>query len=104
MKKRRPEGENDANSASISKGSSNSSISDATDFDFIPRHEAIERLAYKLYEERGCTPGWEIEDWLAAECEIDALFSNGTGEEAAPGASMFTGKDSAFDSDREQSL
>ena len=104
MKKRRPERENAANSASISGGSSNSSISDATDVDFIPRHEAIERLAYKLYEERGCAPGGEIEDWLAAEREIDALFANGTGEEATPDASMFTGKDSAFDSDREHSL
>ena len=26
--------------------------------------------AYELYEQRGCTPGQEAEDWLAAEREV----------------------------------
>jgi hypothetical protein len=30
----------------------------------------IRRRAYELYEQRGCTPGRENEDWLVAEREI----------------------------------
>jgi len=30
----------------------------------------IRRRAYQLYEQRGCTPGRENEDWLVAEREI----------------------------------
>jgi hypothetical protein len=30
----------------------------------------IRMRAYELYEQRGCTPGQEAEDWLAAECEV----------------------------------
>jgi hypothetical protein len=26
--------------------------------------------AYELYEQRGCTPGQEIDDWFAAEREV----------------------------------
>jgi hypothetical protein len=26
--------------------------------------------AYELYEERGCAPGWETEDWFRAEREV----------------------------------
>lgn len=32
--------------------------------------EEIRRRAYELYEERGCTPGREQEDWVVAEREI----------------------------------
>jgi hypothetical protein len=32
--------------------------------------EAIRRRAQQLYEQRGCTPGHEVEDWLQAESEI----------------------------------
>ena len=31
--------------------------------------EEIRRRAYELYEQRGCTPGSESEDWLRAEQE-----------------------------------
>ena len=34
--------------------------------------EEIRRRAYELYEQRGCTPGRENEDWLVAEQEIVA--------------------------------
>jgi len=35
--------------------------------------EAQIRLrAYELYEERGCTPGQETEDWFRAEREVTA--------------------------------
>ena len=32
--------------------------------------EEIRRRAYQLYEERGCTPGHENDDWLVAEREV----------------------------------
>ena len=35
----------------------------------------IRRRAYELYEQRGCTPGQENEDWLVAEREIKARRS-----------------------------
>lgn len=35
----------------------------------------IRRRAYELYEQRGYTPGHENEDWLVAEQEILARFS-----------------------------
>ena len=30
----------------------------------------VRRRAYELYEQRGCTPGHEDEDWLVAEREV----------------------------------
>lgn len=30
----------------------------------------IARRAYQLYEDRGCKPGRDLEDWLQAEQEI----------------------------------
>jgi hypothetical protein len=35
----------------------------------------IRRRAYELYEERGCTPGHEDEDWLVAEREVTARYN-----------------------------
>jgi hypothetical protein len=40
------------------------------------RHERIERAAYRRAEARGFEPGHELEDWLAAEREIDARIAN----------------------------
>ena len=37
------------------------------------REERIRVAAYLLAEQRGFTPGHELEDWLAAETEIDRL-------------------------------
>ena len=37
-----------------------------------PLHERIEKRAYELAEQRGFTPGQEVEDWLQAEREIEA--------------------------------
>ena len=39
----------------------------------LPDHAEIARRAYELYETRGSEPGHELEDWLQAEREIDAL-------------------------------
>jgi Protein of unknown function (DUF2934) len=37
------------------------------------REEMIAEVAYYRAEKRGFEPGYELEDWLAAEQEIDAL-------------------------------
>lgn len=44
------------------------------------RHELISRAAYALAERRDFTPGREIDDWLAAEREIDRQFAARTSE------------------------
>ena len=36
----------------------------------IPAKEQIEKRAYELYLARGCEPGMDVEDWLAAEREL----------------------------------
>jgi hypothetical protein len=38
----------------------------------------IAESAYLRAERRGFTPGHEVEDWVAAEREVDALLSAGT--------------------------
>ena len=32
--------------------------------------DAIRKRAYELFEQRGCEPGHDAEDWLQAEAEI----------------------------------
>ena len=32
--------------------------------------DPIRLRAYQLYEERGCEPGYDLDDWLQAEAEI----------------------------------
>jgi hypothetical protein len=46
------------------------------------RGTLISRAAYFRAMERGFTPGHELEDWLAAEAEVDAELLRGTGETA----------------------
>jgi Protein of unknown function (DUF2934) len=43
------------------------------------RRGMIAKAAYLRGESRGFPPGGEAEDWLAAEEEIDALLSGGSG-------------------------
>jgi hypothetical protein len=31
------------------------------------REELVRELAYQFYEQRGCVPGHDLEDWFAAE-------------------------------------
>jgi hypothetical protein len=38
------------------------------------RHDLIEQAAYARAEARGFAPGGEIQDWLAAEIEVDDLI------------------------------
>jgi hypothetical protein len=37
---------------------------------FEPDHDAIERLAYFRYLDRGRVDGFALDDWLAAEAEL----------------------------------
>jgi hypothetical protein len=43
------------------------------------RRAMIEQSAYLRAERRGFAPGNEVEDWLAAEAEVDALLRAGHG-------------------------
>lgn len=43
------------------------------------RRAMIAEAAYLRAQARGFTPGYEVEDWLAAEAEIDALLRAGQG-------------------------
>jgi hypothetical protein len=43
------------------------------------RRAMVEQAAYLRAERRGFTPGGEVEDWLAAEAEVDALLRAGNG-------------------------
>ncbi len=40
------------------------------------RHRLISEAAYRLYLERGCAEGYELDDWLQAETEVDHLLLN----------------------------
>ncbi len=42
------------------------------------RQRLIAETAYFRAEQRGFAPGQELEDWLAAEIEIDTLFDDET--------------------------
>jgi hypothetical protein len=39
------------------------------------RHDMVSEAAYFRAERRGFSPGHEIEDWLAAEEEVDELIA-----------------------------
>ncbi|MDE2263612.1 MAG: DUF2934 domain-containing protein [Gammaproteobacteria bacterium] len=43
------------------------------------RRAMIEQAAYLRAQRRGFTAGGEVEDWLAAEAEVDALLRAGNG-------------------------
>jgi hypothetical protein len=43
------------------------------------RRQMIAEAAYLRAEKRGFAPGGEVEDWLAAETEVDALLAAGEG-------------------------
>lgn len=43
------------------------------------RRAMVAQAAYLRAERRGFSPGGEVEDWLAAEAEVDALLRAGNG-------------------------
>lgn len=50
--------------------------------------EAVRQMAYRLYLERGCADGHEVEDWLRAEALVSqqAARSAPVAKKAAPAA------------------
>lgn len=46
------------------------------------RYRLIAEAAYYRAELRGFTPGSELDDWLAAEIEVDALLADAGGPQA----------------------
>jgi hypothetical protein len=48
------------------------------------RRDAIALAAYSRAAQRGFEPGYELDDWLAAEREIDSLAAVARGIPAAP--------------------
>lgn len=53
--------------SSPSQAKKNTSVGNSSQMDL---NGEIRKRAYELYEERGCTPGHEYEDWLTAEREV----------------------------------
>jgi hypothetical protein len=51
----------------------------AVDITAHARHGMIAEAAYLRAERRGFSPGYELDDWLAAEAEVDALLRAGQG-------------------------
>ena len=45
--------------------------------EFLPLHTQIAKRAYEIYEERGREDGYDVEDWLTAEEEIEFELSAG---------------------------
>ena len=44
------------------------------------RYQLIAQAAYRRAEQRGFIPGGELDDWLAAEAEIDAMLGKSAEE------------------------
>ena len=44
----------------------------AVDLTSVDRHDRIARRAYALYLSRGAADGWDVQDWLDAERQVNA--------------------------------
>ena len=53
---------------------------DALDPDL--RHRMISEAAYYLYQQRGYVDGYELDDWLQAEAQIDHVAIGSPGDDA----------------------
>lgn len=62
----------------VSRGAESGASADATVSEDT-RRKMIEQSAYLRAERRGFTCGGEVEDWLLAEAEVDALLRAGNG-------------------------
>jgi len=40
------------------------------------RHRLISEAAYRRYVDRGYADGYDVDDWLSAETEVDHLLAN----------------------------
>jgi hypothetical protein len=52
---------------------------DALDADL--RHRVISETAYRLYAQRGYADGYDLDDWLQAETQIDHISIGAIGED-----------------------
>jgi hypothetical protein len=43
----------------------------STEVGALPTRDAVSLRAYALFQERGCEPGRDVDDWLRAEHEIE---------------------------------
>jgi Protein of unknown function (DUF2934) len=48
------------------------------------RYRMISETAYNLYQDRGYTDGYELDDWLQAEAAVDHLLVNSENAPEAP--------------------
>lgn len=49
------------------------------------RHRMISEVAFGLYSQRGFAEGNDVDDWLAAEAQVDHLLLSRAGREAGRG-------------------
>lgn len=57
-------------------------VHDGIDADL--RHRLVSEAAYNLYQERGFTDGYDLDDWLQAEAAVDHLLLNPKGRAEVP--------------------
>ena len=62
---------NDSDRRSSAETAPASSQEPGGQIDSEERRKLVEYQAYLLYLERGATPGFEIDDWLAAERQVE---------------------------------
>lgn len=67
----KPEAEANANASTAAGASTGITVSEEA------RRAMIQQAAYLRAERRGFPSGGEVEDWLAAEAEVDALLRAG---------------------------
>jgi hypothetical protein len=65
----------------------------------VPSADDVARRAYQLYEARGGEPGRDIEDWLQAERELEAILLADVSERRAAAPEPVTAPDEAASSD-----
>ena len=70
-------------------------VHDALDPDL--RHRMISEAAYHLHAERGYTDGYDLDDWLQAEAQVDHIAirpgsEESTAEESPPAEARITEK------------
>ena len=56
--------------------------------DPVVRHRMISEAAYRRYAQRGYIEGFELEDWLQAETEVDRQLANRERELSESGSSF----------------
>lgn len=69
----KPDAVSGASNPAVAVTSGAVSLSEST------RRVMVEQAAYLRAERRGFAPGGEVEDWLLAEAEVDALLRAGNG-------------------------